>query len=70
MKYLITCPDFLPYLTDHFTVDTDFANGMIVFDLTANCYTTDGCTWVGLESESDKKKVGIIGGCKADILIV
>ena len=49
MKYLLTSADFRPYLSDTFDPEIDFGKGMIVFDLTANCYTTDGCTWVGLE---------------------
>jgi hypothetical protein len=51
MKYLITTNVQPPFYTEWFDPDNHFNAevGMIVYDLDADQYTTDGVTWKEIE---------------------
>lgn len=52
MKYLITHPDFLPFFTNWFDAENNFTEGMVVYNLMAGTFTTDGIIWVEIEEDS------------------
>ena len=45
MRYLVQPQDEPPLFTEWFTVENCYAEGMIVYDLSNNLYTTDGKRW-------------------------
>lgn len=51
MQYLITSKDSEPFFTKWFEADNHFTEAMIVYDLINHCYTTDGITWLKIESD-------------------
>jgi hypothetical protein len=44
MRYLIT-GDFEPFFTKWYEYENHYAEGMIIYDLKDNVYSTDGKTW-------------------------
>ena len=51
MKYLIYKPEHEPFYTNWFDAENNFAEGMVVFDLINNSYTSDGIVWREIESD-------------------
>jgi hypothetical protein len=51
MRYLITTKNEPPFLTRWFEYENHFNPelGMIIYDLSANTYTTDGINWLEIE---------------------
>ena len=49
MRYLITTLEYPPFLTFLFEPENHFCPGMVVYDLKAQTYTTDGVTWIEIE---------------------
>lgn len=45
MNYLITHPDFPPFLTNWFDYPNHFIEGMVIYDMTDQTYTVDGRNW-------------------------
>lgn len=45
MRYLITTPNETPFLSPYFEAENHFVDGMTVYDIFAQLYTTDGKTW-------------------------
>lgn len=51
MRYLITTPTDMPFLTKWFDFE-NYAPDMVVFDLQENKFTTDGKCWNDIEVDN------------------
>lgn len=52
MRYLVTCREYDPFLTDYYDYDNCFIKGYIIFDLELKKYTEDGTTWKEIEIDT------------------
>jgi hypothetical protein len=54
MRYLITTKGNLPYMTDWFDAENNFNDEleMVVYDLVAFAYMTDGINWKPIEFDN------------------
>lgn len=54
MRYLVTTTQHPPFFTANFDPENHFdsnESGMVVFDLLLCKYTTDGVTWIEIETD-------------------
>ena len=51
MRYLIVPKDQPPFFTSWFDVENNYSEGMIVFDLDFQTYTSDGVFWFGIKKD-------------------
>jgi len=49
MRYLVTVPDYAPFFTNNFEAANHWQDGMVVYDLKEERYTTDGEYWMAIE---------------------
>ena len=52
MRYLIYIPGSAPFITRNFQPENHFSDGMMVFDMHLDKYTTDGINWYQIEYDS------------------
>ena len=45
MRYLITTKDEHPFLTNWFDYENNYVEGMVIYNLRLNLFTTDGKNW-------------------------
>ena len=48
MTYLVTQPNYAPFLTNWFDSENHFTEDMVVYNLLNNSYTTNGIEWIEL----------------------
>ena len=51
MNYLIILDDHKPFYTNWFDAENNFVDGMVVFNLLSDKYTTNGKDWYDIEQD-------------------
>ena len=52
MIYLVTHPNYAPFLTNWFDSENHFTEDMVVYNLLNNTYTTNGIEWIELNIDN------------------